>query len=426
MKFTSTSRAPLALALSIGVCLALTACSSGDGSAGAGAESAGSTSEAAAFYRDFTGAGEGKAQGEPITVGWVNLEGGDVSFPEVTESAEAAVALVNEELGGVGGRPIELRKCAIVTSEEQGQACAQEMLNDDEIDLVIEGVAPIGTGAFHQTMAGRKPVIVTNPTTVADTVAANSYGISAGAFTSETYSSYVTETVRAKTVGLLNRNDDPAAVAQGKRIRGLLETAGVKVNQSTYSGTTSDFTAPLTATGGNSNDALIVVAVSPPACIGVAKAVKQMAISKPVIGGFTCVSEAVRDGLGDFAPWTYIYTYENTALPEASPAVSAYRTTMEKHDKEQLGGLAPAGFAGVMTAVRTLVEAGSDRTPEKLSELLTATKSGAPMFSPVLAFGAFPEEGALGTKSARAYTYEGNGTWEDATDGKWINEVKSS
>src|SRR5262245_62499943 len=48
-----------------------------------------------------------EAQGEPIRIGHINQEDVPIgSFPEVRLGAETAVAFVNAELGGVGGRPV--------------------------------------------------------------------------------------------------------------------------------------------------------------------------------------------------------------------------------------------------------------------------------------------------------------------------------
>mgnify|MGYP001550479132 FL=1 len=52
------------------------------------------------------------AEGESIKIGMINQENevfGD--FPELRQAAAAAVEWVNAELGGVGGRPLELLAC---------------------------------------------------------------------------------------------------------------------------------------------------------------------------------------------------------------------------------------------------------------------------------------------------------------------------
>ena len=69
--------------------LAAGACSSGGGGGGAGAKGGGA-----------------------IVLGMVNQEDAPTgSFPEVRQAAQAAVAHVNDDLGGVAGRPLRLEVC---------------------------------------------------------------------------------------------------------------------------------------------------------------------------------------------------------------------------------------------------------------------------------------------------------------------------
>ena len=80
---------------------------------------------------DYVGVAEAsEASGEPVVIGYVNQEGGTPAFPEDTIGLEAAVDYINTTLGGVQGRPCEIKKC-VVQKEEDGQRCAQEMLADD-------------------------------------------------------------------------------------------------------------------------------------------------------------------------------------------------------------------------------------------------------------------------------------------------------
>ncbi len=90
------------------------------------------------------------AEGEPIKVGLMNQEDTPAgSYPEVREGAETAVSFINAELGGVGGRPIELVTCITNFSVERSQACAQEMVSAGVvavlggIDITSNGSIPV-------------------------------------------------------------------------------------------------------------------------------------------------------------------------------------------------------------------------------------------------------------------------------------------
>jgi branched-chain amino acid transport system substrate-binding protein len=89
-----------------------------------------------------------EAAGEPVRVGHINQEDVPIaSFPEVRLGAEAAVAFINAELGGVGGRPIELVECIANFSVEGSQRCAQQMV-DAEVVAVIGGLDITSNGSL--------------------------------------------------------------------------------------------------------------------------------------------------------------------------------------------------------------------------------------------------------------------------------------
>lgn len=63
-------------------------------------------------YLRYTGGTAGKANPAlaPVTIGLVNMQGGppSESFPQSTAAAQAAVKMINAELGGVHGHPVRL------------------------------------------------------------------------------------------------------------------------------------------------------------------------------------------------------------------------------------------------------------------------------------------------------------------------------
>ena len=93
------------------------------------------------------------ADGEAIKVGMINLEGSPGgSFPEVRAGAEAAIKLVNESMGGIDGRPLELFTCAHEIDPAAAQDCANQMVEEDVsaifvgVDFFTPGLYPIWAG----------------------------------------------------------------------------------------------------------------------------------------------------------------------------------------------------------------------------------------------------------------------------------------
>lgn len=91
---------------------------------------------------------------EPIRIGMINQEDTPAgSFPELRFAADAAINWINAELGGVGGRPIELFPCVSEFSVESSQACAQDLVLDEVVALV---------GGIDVLMQGALPVLEQN------------------------------------------------------------------------------------------------------------------------------------------------------------------------------------------------------------------------------------------------------------------------
>src|SRR4051794_8083368 len=240
-------------------------------------------------------AGAADSSKSPITFGMINDEGGVPSFPEGSAAADAAVKFLNEKLGGVAGHPVKVVTCKVASGEEQGQACAQRFLNDKSVTGVLEVALPIGGQAFHQTMAGKKPVIMTTPNTIASATGKNSYGISAGVFgTSPGFVGYATQFLHAKTVSLLFPNDDSTAQLAAKQIQQGFTKAGVKVTTGGSKPPAPALLAPVTAWGATRTAPPVALLPPPPACIAGAKAFQQAGVSKPVLALGLCINEPVK------------------------------------------------------------------------------------------------------------------------------------
>jgi len=432
------ARRVAAAAAGLTLACALAACGGSDtssttdaGTTGAGSATAeagaggASIEEAAAELRAFVGGTEGPADDAkaPITLGYVNDEGGVPSFPEATVAADAAVRLVNEHLGGLDGHPIKLDKCLIAGSEEQGQGCAQRFRNDAAIPGVIEVSASVGAGAYHATMAGAKPTIIGSPNAPSDGDAENAFALSSGIYGVGGFAVYAADYAKAKSASVLYPGDDPAGQAAGKQVVADLEKRGIEVSKAGYSSASSSLLAPAASAAVGRTDIVIALLPSPSSCIAGAKAFETTAKGKPVLALGSCLAAPVREELGDYPLWSYQSVFENPYLTDAGPVVAAYAAVMGAYAGEDanFGGWAPGAFAAVLTAVKMGNEIGADQlTPETLSQALEGFQGPAPLSPPNLTWGAIPPLPAIGSTATRVYTYEGEGRFVDATDGEWI------
>lgn len=88
--------------------------------------------------------------GAPVRVGFLNPSGGAVPQPGADTGAEAAVDYINGELGGIGGRPIEVVSCDTDTTPEKATSCANT--------FVEEGVVAVMDG-FNLSSSATLPVL---------------------------------------------------------------------------------------------------------------------------------------------------------------------------------------------------------------------------------------------------------------------------
>ena len=103
-------------------------------------------------YLAYTGGKAGKADStkSPVTIGWVNQQGGALGFPTATEGAQAAVNYVNTHLGGIGGHPLALNTCYIAENEQEGNACGLQLVNDKNVKSVLYGTVIAGNQSFQR------------------------------------------------------------------------------------------------------------------------------------------------------------------------------------------------------------------------------------------------------------------------------------
>ncbi len=121
----TTTAALLAVAL-LGAC--------GDDSSTTG----GPTSTAAAVDSAVLG-DRNEATGEPVRIGYITEGGSDAIGQSALseQGAHIAVDYVNDYLGGIGGRPIELVVCGNQSTPAGAQDCANQLIQDDVAAVVV-------------------------------------------------------------------------------------------------------------------------------------------------------------------------------------------------------------------------------------------------------------------------------------------------
>jgi branched-chain amino acid transport system substrate-binding protein len=267
------------------------------------------------------GKGKAKANLSPITLGFINGQGGppNFNFPQPTRVIEAAVKMANAELGGIHGHPIKLNECFIAQAEEEGVRCGQQMVNSRATNVILYGAVVVGNQSIYQTVKGSKPIVGGVTANAADPTAKNAYFLN-GSQTSVLgpFGTYTKRYLKdVKTVAIVYPNQPGADTAAFALKKGM-EQVGVKVTMIATPQLATDLLGP--ATQASSAD-MIIPALGFTDCVPFARALDQIHYSKPVLSTPLCtfIPKAAYSG-GDLPQWTFgiAQTLVNLRSPQST------------------------------------------------------------------------------------------------------------
>jgi branched-chain amino acid transport system substrate-binding protein len=365
-------------------------------------------------YVQYTGGKAGKADQTlpPITIGWINQQGGQVEIGRfATNGAELAIKYANEELGGVGGHPVQLKTCFIASAEEEGTTCGQQMVADRNVSVVLEGGVAIGTQSLYSTIGGAKPVIAGVAATPIDAAQPNAVILFGDAtHILGPFGTYAKDVLKAKTAALVYPN--VAGVIEGaKAINEGLKAAGVQVKMVGYSAAQTDLIGPLTSAGAQTAD-MVIPYSNAAGCVNLAKGLKQLGITdaKKIVSAPLCLNGQVRAGLGDFPIWTFAIA--SSLFGDATdPGMPAYTEVTQKYGTPDT---APdpwniVAFAQVLTTIKFLNEIGPDKiTPQAVLAKAKEFKGPLALGAPELQCGKYTDAPAVCNDQAQFFNYAGN------------------
>lgn len=374
---------------------------------------------------DYTGGTDGAADQslEPVTIGWVNQQGGALGFPSATEGAEAAVKYVNEYLGGIDGHPLQLETCFVVENEQDGNSCGLQLVNDPDVRTVLFGSTITGNQSFLAVNKGQKPILMANSISSTDAQSENVFiynGNPSSIFRGLT--TYLDSVVGAETVALIYPQNAQSADG-AKVLQTALDSVGIDVKAVGFDPSTTNLTAAAVAAGVSDADAIVPLVSTPSTCVAAAKALDTLAVTAPVIGaGAFCFTDEVAQGLGGDAPkWQQISTQTNVA-DMSQPDVQAYVEASSKvglSDTAQSTPDAALAWGLVATATRFINAAGgADATESAIAEQATTFTGPLLLGSETVACGSDTSEPGLCGAQTRVFEYSGNGSYTALTD--WL------
>ena len=376
--------------------------------------SGGAGSASVTNYLTYVDGKAGKANSSlpPVTVGWVNQQGGQqVIGALATNGAQLAVKYINDQLGGIDGHPLVLSTCFITSAEEEGTTCAQKFLANKSISVIDVGAVAIGIQSLYSTLGTAKPVITGVSVTPVDSTKANAV-ILFGDVTHVLgpFGTYASQVLHAKTAALVY--PDIAGITDGAAaISASLKAAGVTVKSVAYDPNETDLIGPLTSAGASSAD-LVIPYTEAGGCVNLAKGLKQLGITdaKKILSAPLCLNSQVAAGLGgDFPIWTYAIASSlygdptDPGMPAYMKVTSQYGQTAEAPDPWNI-----VSFGQMLTTARFLNQLGySGITPSALLAKAKAFTGPVALGAPSLQCGKYPSAPAVCNDRTQFFLYKG-------------------
>lgn len=322
-------------------------------------------------------AGPHRATGKPLVVGMINMEDAPAgSFPEIREDAEAAVRYVNEELGGVGNRPLQLATCKTDGTPESSQACATEL--QAKRPVAVLGGIDLGASASMPVFEKAKiPYVGLTPALGDESSSTTSFMLAGGlAADLLAEADYITGTLHVTKVGVVHLDLPGLQEAAVLAAKTILEKQGVSdVKIVSEKADAADFVPAVKAATASNPDVLIAVFPAQ-GCTRILEAVQALRLHVRLFLPSACAATEVFDAAGGAANGV---TFASALIPYTDTANPEVATYLEKRRRYGAGDASPsvlsqAGFALVMDLHRELSALSGTPTPAALSERLKTVR----------------------------------------------------
>jgi branched-chain amino acid transport system substrate-binding protein len=290
--------------------------------------------------------GGNAATGAPINVYFLNAQGSStaVSFPEATETAQAAVSHINKDLGGINGRPIKMSTCFTDETPATTTKCANEAVAAKP-DVIIEGTGSLDNVAATIAEKAGIPFIIYSGSTQAS---------NAFRFTDDQLGPIVAAGILAKQKGLTSLGavvlDYPIVTNAATEAAPALKKIGIDLRTSLVEFGTADQSAQWQALTSKNPGALMLVE-DPNSCVASVKAKSTLGFSGLFIIDAACDSPAVHSAAGNSLDGTLVIA-STAAADTTSPDVKEYMTALQKYSPEVVS----KGLAGSPNASNSFID----------------------------------------------------------------------
>jgi branched-chain amino acid transport system substrate-binding protein len=314
---------------------------------------------------------------------FINEQGASAtaSDPEDTSAAEAAVAYINKNLGGIKGRPVQLTTCQTLGTSESMISCANKAV-DAKPDIVIKGTetaaesgVPIITGAGipYLTLNAGSPGELSNKLSfVPGSGFAAQYSALALYAKSKGYKTVVA--IFTDVTALSSPLEGPIAKAFARE--------GIAYSALPVSLTTADLT-PTYDTALAKKPDLIIDLASAAQCTALLNARQTLSDMTPLAIGPNCATPGILDSVSSQYVNGLIVPTPDTSTVPTDQDTEIYDAAMKAYAPSAItGGFAPTSFEAVMDFYNAMISApdpASITSASAVAQALSTTKN-VPLF----------------------------------------------
>jgi branched-chain amino acid transport system substrate-binding protein len=354
-----------ALALLGVAALLVAACSSDDSGGGAGGDEGASAVDPA----DVLGP-ENVAAGDPVVVGYVYDGTTDViDNAAELDAAQAAVEYVNQHLGGVAGRPLELDVCSTDQTPSGAADCVTQMVADG-VPVALNGVTGQGPVLFPRLAEEGVPVFTPGTGDQESLTTPGIYIMGNGILSLLAGPAQLAADAgfdRAAIVVI----DVPAASGVLEEAAPLFyDQVGVEVDVVTVPPETPDMTPNIAAELANDPGQFAIVG-DPAFCAKALTGLANAGFDGTIMVIPHCLDDAVVESATNLDG--AVMTTFTTTDPD-SEEHQLYDAVMESYADASVdrGGVAPTGYQAVVGFVRAMAGLTGDVTAESVQAALAA------------------------------------------------------
>jgi branched-chain amino acid transport system substrate-binding protein len=354
--------------------LAAAACSSSSTSSTSSATSTSTASSSATSTAPASalGTASASATAKPLTIFYFDEEGASAaaSSPESYTAAEAAVDYVNDNLGGVKGRPLQLIHCESLGTPDSVINCANTAV-DDKPDVVIKGVDVAGGSAVPIVTGAGIPYVTLNAGSPDEVDHSLAFSLTSGFAAQFAPVAAYAKSKGYSSLGVIYTNVQPLSTPLNGPFASLLAKDGIKYVPEPVDITSADLTPAYSALVAKHVSGILVV-TSLAQCTASLQARASLSDTTPLFMSSSCDVSSALSAVSPSVTNGSIFAFQDTSAVPTNADTKTYLLAMKTYEpSSSVGSFAPSGFESIIDFYRAMMTAADPATLDAASVATT-------------------------------------------------------